>query len=413
MSKNVLLIGMLDTKGAEYKYLQSQIEELGASTQVINLGVFSSSEQFDLLADAEEVAVLAGTTLSELQKKNDRGIAMQAMADGSAKLVRGLYDEGKFDAIIGMGGTGGTSVITSAMRALPYGVPKLCVSTIASGDTSNYVDVKDIVLFPSLVDVAGLNRILKMVLDSAARAICGMVQGSDNYKSDGKRTIAATMFGNTTACVDACRIQLEAEGNEVLVFHATGAGGKTMEALANEGLIDAVLDITTTEWADELCGGVFSAGPTRLTAAGAKGLPQLIAPGCVDMVNFGPLKTVPEKYIQDKRLLEVWNPSVTLMRTNQQENEQLGKIFAEKANAAKGPVAFLLPLRGLSILGAESGPFYNPEADTACFNAIKSNVRDDISVIEIDNNINDPEFSAQAVAILEELMAQPLGVISR
>jgi uncharacterized protein (UPF0261 family) len=306
-----------------------------------------------------------------------------------------------------MGGGGGTSIITAAMKGLPVGVPKVCVSTMASGNTSPYVGDKDIVLVPSIVDVAGINRISRIIFTRAAGAICGMVDSVPVAQKDDKPVIAATMFGNTTECVNMCREALGAAGYEVLVFHATGTGGRTMESLVAEGLVDGVLDITTTEWADEFAGGIMSAGPDRFRAMGERGVPHLIVPGCVDMVNFGPMDSVPQKYKDAKRLFYQWNPAMTLMRTNIDENQRMGMIFAHRANESKGPVAFLIPLRGVSILDGDGQPFCDRAADKAMFDAIKANLRKDIPLVEMDVNINDPKFAAQAVGMMLEMVARP------
>jgi uncharacterized protein (UPF0261 family) len=331
---------------------------------------------------------------------------MKTMASGVEVVVKKLYDEGKLGGIIGMGGSGGTSVITAAMRALPMGVPKVCVSTVAGGDVSPYVGTKDIVLIPSVTDVAGVNRISRTIFTRATGAIVGMVRAVPPTNVADRPIIAASMFGNTTQCVDACRAQLDDAGYEVLVFHATGVGGRTMESLIDEGLVDACLDITTTEWADELCGGVFSAGPDRLAAAGRKGIPHLIVPGCIDMVNFGPLATVPQKYHDAGRLFYEWNPSVTLMRTNVEENRRLGEIFAEKANAAKGPTAFLIPLHGVSILDGDGQQFCDRAADQAMFDTLRKHLRKDIPLTELDANINDPAFAQKAVEMMLKLICK-------
>jgi uncharacterized protein (UPF0261 family) len=285
-------------------------------------------------------------------------------------------------------------------------VPKVLVSTVASGDVSFYVRGKDITMIPSIVDVAGLNRISRLVYAGAAGAVSGMVKNEPPQSSEDLPIITASMFGNTTDCVSACVRILKEKRFEVLVFHATGAGGRAMETLVADGLVEAVLDITTTEWADELCQGVFSAGPERLDAPGQRGIPHLIVPGCVDMVNFGAPSTVPEKYRQAKRLFYEWNPSVTLMRTNVEENCRMGEIFAQKANAAKGPVAFLIPLRGVSMLDGDGQPFCNREADRAMFEAIKANRNPGIPVVELDLNINDPAFAAKAVEMMLELIGR-------
>ena len=413
MKKNILMIGAFDSKGAEYAFLREQILSAGCSVVSMNTGVLGTTDLFKVDVEAEKLAQAAGTSITKLREAKDRGQAMKLMARGSAKVAKELYEQDKFDGIIGMGGTGGTSVVTSAMRALPIGVPKVCVSTAASGDTSAYVGTKDITMMPSIVDVAGINRISRIVFCRAAGAICGMV-GSDIVEStQDKPIITASMFGNTTECVNACSKALSEKGYEVLVFHATGTGGRAMESLVDEGLVDAVLDITTTEWADTICGGVFDAGDERLSAPGRKTLPHLIVPGCVDMANFGGPDTVPQKYKQANRTFYEWNPSVTLMRTNIEENRKMGKIFAEKANSAQGPVAFLIPLRGVSILDGDGQLFCDREADKAMFDAIKAKLNKNIPVVEMDNNINDGEFSAKAVKMMLELISKSKNVKGR
>ncbi len=405
MSKTVCILGAFDTKGLEYAFLREQILSQGADIVTINTGVMGSTDLFPIDIEADEVAAAGGGDLAAIREKKDRGEAMRAMAEGAAALLEKLYAEGRFDGVIGMGGSGGSSVITAAMRALPVGVPKLCVSTVASGETSAFVGAKDVVLFPSITDVAGVNRISQVIFSRAAGAIMGMVSAPMPTEIDDRPIIVASMFGNTTECVDACRAALDAEGYEVLVFHATGTGGRTMESLIDEGLVDAVLDITTTEWADEVCGGTLSAGPDRLSAPGRAGLPHLIAPGCIDMANFGIIDSVPEKFRTGRTLYE-WNPAITLMRTTAEENAHMGKIFAEKANAASGPVAFLLPLRGVSILDGDGERFCDRQADQAFFDALKANLDSGIPVEEIDANINDAEFSNRAVAMMLELIGQ-------
>lgn len=322
---------------------------------------------------------------------------MAVMTKGVAEVTRELYKNGQIDGIISMGGGGGTVIGTSAMRALPVGFPKLMVSTLASGDTAPYVGTTDITMMPSVVDVAGVNRISRRIYTNAAGAICGMVQGEPDESED-KPLIAASMFGNTTTAVDYAREIMEAKGFEVLVFHATGTGGQTMEALVADGYIAGVLDITTTEWADEICGGVLSAGPHRLEAAAKAGIPQVVVPGCIDMCNFWARDTVPEKY-SDRTFYE-WNPNVTLMRTTPRENQRMGEIFAEKLNSATAPVAVLIPLKGYSQLDLEGQPFYWPEANQAFIEALKRDLRQDIPVTELDYDINAPEFSSQVAETL-------------
>ncbi len=398
MPKTIAIAGALDTKGEEFKFLKDEIERRGHRTFVIDTGVVGESA-FKADISNEEIAQAGGTSIETLKAGDDRGVAIDTMARGIAEVIQIVHANGTIDGIISMGGSAGTTVGTSAMRALPVGFPKVMVSTVAAGDTSHYVGIKDVVMMPSVVDVAGVNRISRQIFANAAGAIVGMVE-TGTLEAEDKPLITASMFGNTTEAVDQARAIMERHGYEVLVFHCTGAGGRTMEGLISEGLIEGVLDITTTEWADELAGGVLSAGTTRLDAAGKAGIPQVIAPGCLDMVNFWAPDTVPEKY--QARQLHKWNPSITLMRTGVEENAQLGKIIAEKANAATGPVAIFLPLKGVSILDSPGNEYWWPEADQALFDAIKSNIRSDIPAIEMDCNINDPEF---AEAVTGQLLA--------
>ena len=402
----ILMIGAFDTKGLEYAFLREELLTRGHQVIAVDTGVVGESAVFPIDVRAEEVAQMGESSLEALRAAGDRGLAMKVMSVGAALCAKTLYTEGRFAGIIGMGGSGGSSVVTAAMRALPVGVPKVCISTVASGDTSAYVGAKDVVLIPSIVDVAGMNRISRVIFSRAAGAISGMVEREPMPVLREAPVVVASMFGNTTECVNACAAQLGDRGYEVLVFHATGMGGRTMESLVSEGLVDGVLDITTTEWADEICGGVFSAGSTRLEAASAHGVPQLVVPGCIDMANFGGMDTVPRRYKDAERLFYEWNPAVTLMRTNADENAQMGRIFAEKANASIGPVAFLLPLEGVSILDGDGELFCDREADRAFFNALKNHLRSDIPVYEAELNINAPAFSARAVELLLGLMSE-------
>ena len=392
MPKTIAIVGALDSKGEEFRFVKDEIERRGHRTFVVDTGVIDPP-LFKADVPREEVAAAAGTSIETLKRQNDRGEAISAMAQGVAEIIEIVHHNGTIDGIFSMGGSAGTSVGTSAMRALPVGFPKVMVSTVASGDTAPYVGVKDIVMIPSVVDVAGINRISRQIYANAVGAIVGMVE-TERVLVEEKPLIAATMFGNTTQAVDQARALMEAKGYEVLVFHCTGTGGRTMEGLIADGMIEGVLDITTTEWADELVGGVLSAGPTRMDGAAQAGIPQVIVPGCMDMANFWAPDTVPEVYRD--RNLHKWNPNITLMRTDVAENARLGKILAEKANAATGPVAFFLPLKGLSILDSPHNEYWWPEADRALFDAIRENVRPGIPVTELDCNINDPEL-AEAV----------------
>ncbi|MEO6033786.1 MAG: Tm-1-like ATP-binding domain-containing protein, partial [Verrucomicrobiota bacterium] len=395
----IAILGTMDTKGEEHAFVAEQIKKRGHQILVIDVGVLSEPKLTPNIS-REEVLAAAGIQLSALLEKKDRGIAVAAMSRGAPIILAQLLAAKKIDGVISLGGGGGTAIATAAMRELPIGFPKLMVSTLASGNTAQYVGVKDIVMFPSIVDVSGINRISRQILTRAAGAICGMVESVPESGED-KPIIVASMFGNTTVCVQHAQKILEAAGFEVLVFHATGIGGRTMESLIETGLVAGVLDLTTTEWADELVGGVLGAGPNRLEAAAKGGVPAVVAPGCLDMVNFHAPETVPEKF-KGRNFYE-HNPQVTLMRTTATENEQLGKIIAEKLNASKGLVAVLLPLKGVSVISATGQKFHDPAADHALFQSLKSSLRQDIEVIELDCAINEEKF---AEACAEKLLSQ-------
>lgn len=406
LRKVIVMIGALDTKGAEYKYLKEQIEANGADTLIINTGVF---EPTSLIPDisAEEVATAGGSSLKELREKNDRGFAMEVISNGAASIVKNLYDQGKLDGVISMGGGGGTTVGTAAMRTLPIGVPKFMISTIASGDTSNYVAQSDILMMPSIVDISGINRFSAMILSNAAGAVVGMVNAKQAGTVENKPLIAATMFGVTTPCVTRAKEVLEESGYEVLIFHAVGAGGKTMEELIKAGYIEGVLDITTTELADELVGGILSAGPNRLEAAGNMGIPQVVSAGALDMVNFGPMESVPGKF--KDRLLIQHNPMNTLMRTTADENIKLAEIIAVKLKKSKGKTIFIMPSKGVSFLDSEGKPFYNPEADQKFRETLKANLNSDVQYMEVNANINDEEFAVKAANLLLQYLKNERG----
>ncbi|HVW17068.1 MAG TPA: Tm-1-like ATP-binding domain-containing protein [Solirubrobacteraceae bacterium] len=395
----VVLIGTLDTKGAEYGYLRDRVREHGAEVVLVDVGVLGPpGAEPDVGRD--EVAARAGTTVEALIAEGDRGEAVAAMARGAEALVADLHREGRLDAILAMGGTGGTTLVTQAMRALPVGVPKLMVSTVASGDTRPYVGAVDIAMMYSVVDIAGINAVSAQVLSNAAAAAAGMARAGRVTLEGGRPLVGATMFGVTTPCIEAARGRLEELGYEVLVFHATGTGGQSMEALARSGSLAGVLDVTTTELADDLVGGVFSAGPDRLEAAGEVGLPQVVSLGALDMVNFGALDTVPERF-RDRRL-HVHNASVTLMRTTAEECAELGRRIARKLSAARGPVTLFVPRGGVSAIDVPGQPFCDPEADAALFDALLANLGPNVDVVDDDAAINDPAF---AIAMADRLHA--------
>lgn len=398
----IVMLGCFDTKGEDFSLLRERIIMQGQPVFSINVGIKGTTSLFPVDIEAADVASAAGRKLDELRALGDRGAAVKEMGRGAAILLKQLTANGQVAGVIGMGGGGGTHIALTAMQAVPFGVPKVCLSTIATRDVSLQVGSADIALFPSVVDIGGINSISRITIGHAASAICGMVQGrrqpaeTDDVETKGR--IAISMFGNTTACVNACTTVLRGLGYEVFSFHANGAGGRTMESLIAGGYFDGVLDITTTELADELCGGVCSAGPHRMTAAAEHGIPQVVVPGCMDMVNFGTLESVPEQYRD--RLLYSWAPDVTLMRTDEAENRQLGKQLASKANASPRGTVMLLPLRGLSQLDADGGLFHNSSTDRVLFKSIRDHVDPSIKVLDIPHHINDQEFAAVAVDTL-------------
>jgi uncharacterized protein (UPF0261 family) len=400
----IAVIGTWDTKGEELGYAAAEIRRLGFETLTVDVGTDGPPGMMPDIS-REAVATAAGIDLIALMARHDRGECVAAMSEAAAIIIPQLAKEGRFDGILSLGGGGGTAIATAVMRALPLGFPKLMVSTLATGNTAHYLGGRDIVMFSSIVDVAGLNRITRMVISRAVGAICGMVAQQPTVQPEDRSAIFASMFGNTTKCVTDARVILEAAGYEVLVFHATGAGGKTMEGLIESGMASGVLDVTTTEWADELVGGILTAGSTRLDAAGLIGVPAVIAPGCLDMVNFGEPHTVPAKFAGRKFYQH--NPQVTLMRTTAAECAELGRILAEKINAYKAPVTVLFPTKGLSGLGEPGQPFCDPEADAALLKALKCYLRADVPLEMMDVSINDPAFSKVcAEALLANIGAE-------
>jgi uncharacterized protein (UPF0261 family) len=402
--KTIALIGTFDTKGEEFSFLRERIESAGLQTLMIDVGVLGTPP-FAPDISRTEVAAAANQDLAALTAERDRGRSVAAMALGAQAILARLFTQGAIDGVASVGGSAGTVIATSAMRALPYGFPKLMVSTVASGDIRPYVGTKDICMMPSVLDIAGLNRVTRRILSNAAAAICGMAAAEPGDALDQKPSIAATMFGVTTPCVTAARRILEQSGYEVLVFHATGTGGQAMEQLIEDGAFRAVLDLTTTELADELVGGVMSAGPHRLEAAGRQGIPQLVCPGAIDMVNFGPAETVPAQF--RGRHLYVHNASVTLMRTTPEECAEIGRLIAVKLNRATGPVTVLIPLQGVSAIDKAGGPFHSQETLDAYCRALKANLRPTIRLVELDAHINDESFArAAADLLLESLSAK-------
>lgn len=401
--KTVALVGTFDSKGAEYQYIKGLLETLNLNVFTIHTGVFEPTFTPDV--DVAEIAEQVNENIQKIRERNDRAYATDILSKGLESLLPKLFAKGLFDGVLSFGGTGGTSLVAPGMRQLPIGIPKLIVSTVASGDTSVYVGTSDIMMMPSIVDVSGLNKISKRIFGNAVSAMAGLLNYRFENEEDERPLIAATMFGVTTPAVNFAREYLEKNGYEVLVFHATGIGGRTMESLVSDGYFKGVLDLTTTEWADQLVGGILNAGEKRLEAAALAGIPQVVSLGAMDMVNFGPFDTVPEKF-KDREFYK-HNPTVTLMRTTIEENKKLGKIIAEKLNLAKTDTILMIPKAGFSAIDVKDGPFYDPEADAALINTIKENlINQKVTVIDKEVAINDKEFAEFSAQQLINLMTK-------
>jgi len=400
----IAILGTFDTKGVEHAFVAEYLRTQGHQVILINVGSLAEPAiQPDVTT--LEVAAAGGEGWQQVLERQDRGECVAFMGKAAANYLAPLVAAGKLHGVVSLGGGGGTAIATAAMRALPIGFPKVMVSTLAGGNVAPYVGTTDIVMIPAIVDVSGVNRISEVIFSNAAAAVGGMATAYAERKPQAaasKPLIAASMFGNTTACVEAARKILEGEGYEVLVFHATGTGGRMMETLISSGMIDAVLDITTTEWADELVGGILSAGPARLDAAADQGIPTIIVPGCLDMVNFGEPQTIASRF--EGRTFYHHNPQNTLMRTTPAESAQLGKIIAEKANRYRQGVSVLVPKIAISVISAPGQAFYDPAADVALFEAIKKNLTSSVELLEYDLEINDPTFArACADALLKRI----------
>ena len=400
----VVLVGTLDTKGAEYAYLADRIREHGVDVILVDAGIVGEPLVTPDVA-REEVARAAGAEVGALAEAGDRGAAVETMARGAAAVVERLHGEGKLAAIGGLGGSGGSALATHAMRALPIGVPKLMVSTVASGDTTPYVGSVDVTMMYSVVDIAGINRVSARIIANAAGALAGMAKATVPDLGEEKPIVVASMFGVTTAAVTTARERLEELGYEVLVFHQTGAGGGSMEKLLESGFAVGALDVTTTELCDQVAGGVLAAVPERLESAGKAGLPQVVSLGALDMVNFGPRDTVPERY--EQRNLYVHNPTITLMRTTPDECREIARILARKLNAATGPTVLFVPLRGVSAIATEGQPFHDPEADEALFSTLREELDTSrVEVHELELDVNDPQFALAMANRLHELLEE-------
>jgi uncharacterized protein (UPF0261 family) len=400
----VVLVGTLDTKGDEYAYLADRVREHGVDVILVDAGIVGAPRGTPDIS-REDVAAAVGADVTALASAGDRGAAVETMARGAAEVVSKLHADGRLDAIGGLGGSGGSSLVTYAMRTLPIGVPKLMVSTVASGDTSPYVGSVDVTMMYSVVDISGVNRISARIMSNAAGALAGMAKATTPPLGDEKPLVTASMFGVTTQAVTVARERLEELGYEVLVFHQTGAGGGSMEALISAGFIAGSLDVTTTEFCDLVAGGVLAAVPERLESAGRVGIPQVVSLGALDMVNFGPMDTVPERYRD--RTLYVHNPTITLMRTTPDECREIGRIVAEKLNAASSPTVLFVPLRGVSAIATEGQVFHDPEADAALFDTIRSTIDPaKVELHELDTDVNDPELARAMADRLHALISE-------
>lgn len=406
MSKTIAIMATLDTKGEEVKYLKERIERRGKKVFIIDMGlrgvpaVIPTDVTRDMLAEA------SGSTMAVVEKKV-RGEAIEIMVKGIAKVIRDLYDRGKFQGILAIGGLDGALLASAGLRALPLGVPKFLLTPIAEGDEKfgTYIGTSDMIMMHSVVDILGINQISRKVFDNAAGALMGMVDMNVVPKLEGRNVIAATMYGNTTPAVMRAKNILEEKGFEVVVFHPNGTGGRAMEELIEEGLVNAVLDMTPHEIVDELFHGVHAGGPHRLEAAGKKGIPQVVVTGCLDFILLGPMATLPEEYKNRKKYF--FNPAVTMVRMTHEEMVTVGRVMAEKLNKATGPTRVLIPLKGFCMYCHPGEPLHDPEGDRMLIESLKKHLKPQIPVLEVDAHINDPEFADTAAAAMIQLIQSP------
>ncbi|HUL36551.1 MAG TPA: Tm-1-like ATP-binding domain-containing protein [Thermodesulfobacteriota bacterium] len=401
-SKSILIVATLDTKGDEVTYLKSLIEEGGHKVLVMDTGILGLPPcQPDI--SREEVAHSVGISIGELIRLRDKGKAIQVMAEGSKNLVQQLYKGGKIEGIIGLGGAQGTEIGTAAMRALPLGFPKLMVSTVASGyaQFGTYVGTKDLLMMHSVVDILGLNVFSRTIFSNAAGAMMGMVERETKIDKPEKNQIGMTIYGTTTPGCMVAKAYLELKGFEVVAFHPNGTGGRAMEEMVEEGILNGVLDMTTHELTDELVGGLHRAGPNRLEAAGRKGIPQVVVPGSIDFIVTGPASSLQPEYRNRKYIAH--NPSITLVRTSSEEMKTIGKIMASKLNEARGLTIVMIPLRGFSYPNRKGEALYDEEGNQVFIKTLKRNLKG-VKVIEVDAHINDPQFANAAAQTMEELL---------
>ena len=399
--KSIVIMGTMDTKGPELTYIAQKVTQAGCGSLLMDVGVRGESHiQADISVD--QVAIAFGDDIATIRAL-PRGEAVERISQAAAVYLKRMINAGKVHGVIGVGGSGGTTICAAAMRDLPYGVPKVLVSTLASGNTRWHVDISDIVMIPSLLDIGGLNPMLKMILRNAAYGIAGMVQGHEPYKASGKKVVSITMYGTTTPGVSRARQEVEKAGLEAWVFHASGVGGRTMEELMSMGRIHAVMDMTLAEVGAHLVGGLHDAGPNRLEMASQLGLPQVIVPGAADTIVLPPRDQVPDRFLN--RTLNFHNPTMTTMRTTPEENILIAKFIADKLNRAKGPVCVMLPRGGLSTIDRPGKIFYNPEANAALFDTLKSSLSPNIEILEDEHHLDDPEFAVRVGQMMVKLVS--------
>ena len=398
--KHIVVIGTMDTKGRELAFLAEQVKAAGCGSILMDVGAHGESA---LRADipVSMVAAAIGEDIAAIRAM-PRGEAVERISRAAAACLGNLTGSGEAHGIIGVGGSGGTTICAAAMRALPYGIPKMIVSTLASGNTRWHVDISDIIMIPSLLDIGGLNPMLEMILRNAAAGIAGMVRGHHPYRASGKKVVSMTMYGTTTPGVSRARQEVERAGFEAWVFHASGVGGRTMEKLMAMGRIHAVMDMTLAEIGAHLVGGLHDAGPDRLAMAGELGLPQVIVPGAADTIVLPPRDQVPEKF--HNRTLNFHNPTMTTMRTTPEENIQIGRFIAHKLNRARGPVCVMLPLGGVSSIDRPDRIFYDPDANTALFDTLRAHLSGGIEVVEDAHHLDDPEFAVRVGQKMVEML---------
>ena len=399
--KTIVVLATLDTKGKEAQYLREQIEKMGETALVVDVGVVGQpAAKPDVTR--EEVAEAGGTPLAELLKHPDREVAAPVMAAGATKIVLKLAAEGKAHGIVAMGGTQGTTLATTVMRALPYGFPKVMVSTMASGNVAPWVDIKDITMMYSVTDILGLNPVMRTILANAAGAAVGMAQANVPMEAKDKHLVGVTTVGITTQGAMKAIEVLEAAGYETIVFHAVGTGGRAMEQLMEEGVITAVLDYSTIEVSNEMFSALLAGGEKRLTTAGKLGLPQVLAPGAIEVLVYNEPETVPPPF--NTRTLIRHSPKITDVRLNGEEMARVGKEVARRLGHTTDKAYFLIPTAGYDSYAVKGEGFYDPEADQPFVDALKSNLPGNVEVIEVDTHIEDPAFAEQAARLLIELI---------